>query len=311
MINIEKIPGLIESVEQNMLINLASNADLSKGVIVEFGTYFGKSTACLINGVLKNSSAISKKIHLYSYDAFETTIGNDFSNLIFSHAKISKLENALYVDNDKVNFKGIYDYFIGPYEKKIVKTTEIKLKDIKSFNHNIQLIFIDCPKNFKNFIYILDNFFPLLNISSTLIFQDYFYHWSSSLIAFVQLLLNDKKIAIKNTAASSLVVELIDKIDSTYINNIKDLMEKNNLNLLIQQSRNNFTLNNIDRYYIFYPRLILAQLEYAYNNSPKELHSIMKYYLSDTKSVNLNTLKDLSDLISKKFIMDAGILGDS
>jgi hypothetical protein len=261
MINIEKIPGLIEPVEQNMLINLASNADLSKGVIVEFGTYFGKSTACLINGILKNSSVITKKNQLYSYDAFEANIGDDLSHLVYQHAKICALENALYIDNGKVNF-----------------------------------------------IYILDNFFPLLNISSTLVFQDYFYHWSSSLIAFTQQLLNDKKIKIKGTAASSLAVELIDKIDTTYIEKIKDLMEKNNLNLLIQQSRNNFSLNNMDRYYIFYPRLILAQLEYAYNNSPEEIKGIMQYYLSDKKCVNLNTLNDLSDLISKKFIIDNSIL---
>ena len=121
-------------------------------------------------------------------------------------------------------------------------------------------------------------------------------------------MLNDKKIKIKGTAASSLAVELIDKIDTTYIEKIKDLMEKNNLNLLIQQSRNNFSLNNMDRYYIFYPRLILAQLEYAYNNSPEEIKGIMQYYLSDKKCVNLNTLNDLSDLISKKFIIDNSIL---
>jgi len=308
MINIEKIPGLIEPVEQNMLINLASNADLSKGVIVEFGTYFGKSTACLINGILKNSSVTIKKNQLYSYDAFEANIGDDLSHLIYYHAKICALENALYIDNGKVNFRNIYNYFLGPYEEKIVKTTQIQIKDLKNFNHNIQLIFIDCPKTFKNFIYILDNFFPLLNISSTLVFQDYFYHWSSSLIAFTQQLLNDKKIKIKATAASSLAVELIDKIDTTYIEKIKDLMEKNNLNLLIQQSRNNFSLNNMDRYYIFYPRLILAQLEYAYNNSPEEIKGIMQYYLSGKKCVNLNTLNDLSDLISKKFIIDNSIL---
>ena len=307
MINIEKIPGLIEPVEQNMLINLASNADLSKGVIVEFGTYFGKSTACLINGILKNSSAISKKIHLYSYDAFEASIGDDLYKLVLYHAKISKLENALSIDNSKINFRNIYNYFLGSYEEKIIKTTEIQIKNLKKFNHNIQLIFIDCPKTFKNFIYILDNFFPLLNVNSTLMFQDYFFHWSSSLIAFVQLLLNDKKIEIKATAASSLVVKLVDKIDPVYIKKIKDLIRKNDLNLLIQQSRNNFSLNNMDRYYQFYPRLILAHLEYAYNNSPKDVGGIMKFYLSDKKCVNLNTINDLSDLISHKFIIDNSI----
>ena len=35
-----------------------------------------------------------------------------------------------------------------------------------------------------------------MNINSFIVFQDYFYHWSSSLIAFIQLLLNDKKIEV-------------------------------------------------------------------------------------------------------------------
>jgi hypothetical protein len=308
MISIEKIPGMIEPVEQNLLVNLASNTDLSKGVIVEFGTYFGKSTACLITGVLNNSLKISNKIHLYSYDSFEAIIGCGFDKYIFKHAKMVKLENALFIDNNKVNFRAIYDYYLSTYEGKILKTTEMQIKDLKIFNENIQLIFIDCPKTFKNFIYIFDNFFTKLNLNSIIVFQDYFYPWSSSLIAFIQLLLNDKKIEIKGTAASSLVVELIDKIEAPYIKKIKDIMERDNLNLLLQQSRNNFAPNNMDRFYQFCPRLILAQLQYAYhNNGTEAVNEIMKYFLSDINFINLNTLNDLSELISKKFNIDAGI----
>ena len=84
-------------------------------------------------------------------------------------------------------------------------------------------------------------------------------------------------------------------------------MKRDNLNLLLQRSRNNFTSNNMDRFYQFYPRLILAQLQYAYhNNSTEVVDEIMKYYLSDINFINL-TINDLSELISKKFNIDAGI----
>ena len=89
MINIEKIPGMIEPVEQNLLLNLANVTDLSKGVIVEFGTYFGKSTACLLNGALQNHKLINNKIHLYSYDSFEAEIGSGFEKYIFKHEKMA------------------------------------------------------------------------------------------------------------------------------------------------------------------------------------------------------------------------------
>ena len=308
MINTEKIPGMIEPVEQNLLLNLANIADFSKGVIVEFGTYFGKSTACLLNGALQNPKLLNNKIHLYSYDSFEAEIGSGFEKYIFKHAKMAKLENALFIDHNKVNFRAIYDYYLSSYEEKIIKTTEINIKDLKIFNENIELMFVDCPKTFKNFVYIWENFFTKLNLNSTIVFQDYFYPWSSSLIAFIQLLLNDKKVEVNATAASSLVVKLIDKIDTSYIKKTKEIMKDSNLYLLIQQSRNNFNNDNMDRYYQFFPRLILAQLEYAYNNNKSsEINDVMKFFYSDKNFINLPTLYDLSELISKKFNIDSGI----
>lgn len=302
MINIKKIPGMIEPIEQNLLLNLARAVDFSKGVIVEFGTYFGKSTACLINGALQNPTLISNKIHLYSYDSFQTEIGKGFDKCIFKDAKKANLENALFINNNKVNFRTVYDYFLSSYEGKIIQTTETDIKDLQVFNDNIELIFIDCPKRFTDFVYIFENFFTKLNINSTIVFQDYFYQWSSSLIASIQLLLNDKKIEVKTTAASSLVVQLTDKINNSYIKKINEIMKCNNLYSLIEQSQKNFNNNNMDRYYQFYPRLILAQLEYAYhNNNSEEINDVMKSFLSDTNFISVATLYDLSELIAKKF----------
>jgi hypothetical protein len=82
-------------VVTNLLMNIAANVDLSNGVIVEFGTYFGKSTACLINGILANPSFTNERIYLYSYDSFEATIGHGFEEYVLKHAKSIKLENAL------------------------------------------------------------------------------------------------------------------------------------------------------------------------------------------------------------------------
>lgn len=81
-------------------------------------------------------------------------------------------------------------------------------------------------------------------------------------------------------------------------------MKCNNLYSLIEQSRKNFNINNMDRYYQFYPRLILAQLEYAYhNNNSEEIYNVIKSFLSDVNFINPSTMDDLSELISKKFNM--------
>jgi hypothetical protein len=64
----------------------------------------------------------------------------------------------------------------------------------------------------------------------------------------------------------------------------------------------------MDRYYQFFPRLILAQLEYAYNNNKsEEINDVMKFFFSDKNFINLPTLYDLSELIVKKFNIDSGI----
>jgi hypothetical protein len=307
MINIQKIPGMIEPIEQNLLMNIAANIDLSNGAIIEFGTYFGKSTACLINGILNNPSFTTERIYLYSYDSFEATIGHGFEEYVLKHAKSIKLENALIIDSNSVNFRSIYDYFLGSYENKILKTNQIDIKYLSTFNKKIELIFIDCPKDYKNFIYIFEKFFPSLNKNSIIIFQDYFYFWSGTLIACIQIMLNDEMIKIKSTAASSLIVELIKPIDMHYINKVKNIMENSNLSLLIHDSRNNFSEKSMDRYFIFYPRLILANLQYAYhNNSPIEVSEIMKNFLSNVNFINNNTLSDLSELISRKFYIETG-----
>ena len=84
-------------------------------------------------------------------------------------------------------------------------------------------------------------------------------------------------------------------------------MENTNLSLLIHDSRNNFSDKSMDRYFIFYPRLILANLQYAYhNNSPREVSEIMKNFLSNVNFINNNTLSDLSELISRKFYIETG-----
>jgi hypothetical protein len=77
--------------------------------------------------------------------------------------------------------------------------------------------------------------------------------------------------------------------------------------MLIHDSRNNFTDKNMDRYFIFYPRLILAHLQYAYNNNnSREISEIIKYFLSNSNFINNNTLGDLSELISRKFYIETG-----
>lgn len=58
------IPGMIDPAEQGNLFRLASTGKLTPEVIfVEFGTFLGRSTACIDEGLCKNPTrVISNKL---------------------------------------------------------------------------------------------------------------------------------------------------------------------------------------------------------------------------------------------------------
>src|SRR5438477_481762 len=69
------IPGMIEPVEQQMLTDLAADPFIPEhGAIVEFGTFFGRSTTCLIKGASRWWSP-ERPPAVYAFDSF-TCIGD-------------------------------------------------------------------------------------------------------------------------------------------------------------------------------------------------------------------------------------------
>ena len=80
--NAKKIPGMIEPVEQKMLFSLAKNIYLSKNdYIVEFGTFFGRSTFCLSSGFLDNNLR-DKSNSILALDSFSCANNGNFSNIV-------------------------------------------------------------------------------------------------------------------------------------------------------------------------------------------------------------------------------------
>ena len=55
--NPEDIPGMTERIEQKLLNSISQSVKLEADeVMLEFGTYFGRSTRSIVNGVLQNKN---------------------------------------------------------------------------------------------------------------------------------------------------------------------------------------------------------------------------------------------------------------
>ena len=158
MIDVNKIPGMIEPSEQEMLEFYASTLNLKKGCIVELGSYFGKSTSCLINGTLKNNT-YTRGIKIFSFDKFATKKMSILAPYVLQDAKRTNLLSALILKKNNINFKNIYSYFTRGYENKILKTQEIEIKNMKLFKPKISLLFIDCPTGYQDTKKVLECYF--------------------------------------------------------------------------------------------------------------------------------------------------------
>ena len=80
-----------------------------------------------------------------------------------------------------------------------------------------------------------------MKINSTIIFQDYFYHWSATLIASVQYLIQLKKISILNTAASSLTVIYSKPVLKSELDTLEKKMQDLDFIIKIKNSKIVFT----------------------------------------------------------------------
>jgi hypothetical protein len=298
------IPGMIEPVEQEMLQDLASKLNLrSNDCIVEFGTFFGRSTACISLGLIFNPT-FKGQCRFYAYDSFECELDGGFYQHVNNFAKNARIENLLEFDKNRVNFYKIFEYYNNQnIESGNVIPVQSELSESYPKDGNIKLIHIDSPKFYNDFKYIFYRFFPKLQIGSYVVFQDFFYHWSASLIAICGLMIKEGFLTVEKTAASSLCCKVEREFNLNDLNEIDLAMDTDEKILnLIEYCKVYIGSIEIDRKEIFLPRLTLAKIQYLYEKDmqKKAAEEIIKYFKNGNK-VNINILNDFLELIGNGF----------
>lgn len=164
MFDASKIPGMIDPLEQKDLFLQASSVNLTtESIMVEFGTFLGRSTACIAEGLYQNPPRSSSNI-VYAYDSFRCRDDGAFAPHVVKHLKRYNAIDLLDSSNGFFDFERAFRFFTQKYsDAQILETFKREL--IESFPpqyKQIVLMHIDSPKFYDEFRLILLRFFPKL-----------------------------------------------------------------------------------------------------------------------------------------------------
>ena len=199
------IPGMVSRSERKNLAKQASKLT-GRGHVLEFGAFFGASTAAILCGLKQNG--LTKEFHVFDY--FKT---NDqwFSDITRQLAKSH--ESLLSIDGEWLDFSGVYHYFIND---PVVHTHKILISDLEWKNEPIEFIHLDLPKDWSQAGKIASETFPWIIKDAKLIFQDFVNQWSFEIGAMIGFLLKERLISVDGSFGSTLSTSANEKfgIDS-------------------------------------------------------------------------------------------------
>jgi hypothetical protein len=298
------IPGMIELVERKMLFEKAREVALSDmDCIVEFGAFFGRSTNCIAQGLSSNPKYSSSSF-LYTYDSFECDVDGWFAPHVHGYAQNANILHLINVKNGRVDFEPVFKHYLDHYIKSnLVISVKSELVDSHPPENSIALMHIDSPKYYEEFKIIFYRFFPKTKKGSIIIFQDFFYHWSGSLILIVAILIDKGFISVEESAASSLISKIL-KVPSN-----EDILE---IDLIMQnhdKTPQYFDLAfaacskiELDRKFQFLPRIILAKIQWFYSRGRfDEAKDAMDEYLKGQNSFDRQIIKDFLEMFGNGF----------
>jgi len=303
------IPGMIEPVEQALLAELATYATLgSDGVVCEFGAYFGRSTACLAHGLMANPTLNLTRRNtpvLRTYDAFRCHRAGMLGRYVAHDASAADLGHLLKTEGDRLDFLPLFDHFVGDLPAGLLSREQTDIASARHSGEPIVLMHVDAPKWYDEYLHVLRHFGPYLKVGSRIVFQDFFYHWSASVIGAVELMIERAVVEPMETAASSLLVKLVRPLDVATIETLHDTYRRRKLNALIEHSVTRFDQFDVERRMVYLPRLMMAGMQFAFESGNFDQ---ARQWLERTMAFCGNTLqesvmKDLANLIEHGFAM--------
>lgn len=306
---ISAIPGMIEPIEQKTLYELTSQLSLEPNdQIVEFGSFFGRSTVCIAQGLIDNPSRHkSNKVH--AFDSFGCAIAGGFAPYVEEFARIGSISGLLGKNESKLDFFPIFEHYLAEYLKcGLVYPVKAEIEQsVPGDIRQIALLHIDSPKYYEELRILVERFFPLLKSGAIVIFQDYLYHWSATLVAAVEAMRQMNFLTYHFSAASSLITQKNLESPNYLVLEIDKMMaNKNSVVNLINDAINACKDIQIDRPQFFKPRLWLAAYQYLWeqgkNREATDL--VLRYFLYGGEA-NQHVLNDYLEMMRSGFSIRA------
>lgn len=271
-LNINAVPGMTEPVEQVLLERLARETEFTSGdMAVEFGPFFGRSTASICAGLDVNQH-FDSSCDFYSYDSFCCDVKGGFYPHVIKHATRYQVQNLIALSGDTVNFFPVFEHFLREdMQSGLLTVVKAELKDSYAGDRPIRLMHVDSPKRYTEFRYVFFRFFPHLEKGSVVVFQDFFYHWSASLIAVCAVMAERGYLRFTESAASSLVCVVEKNFEYDAILEIDILLSQSaKIPSFIDDAIGIVTNLTLDRPEIFVPRLVLAKIQWLYEQGERD-----------------------------------------
>ena len=288
--NPKNIPGMIEYVEQELLSRIGQSLKVDADeVMLEFGTFFGRSTRSIVNGILWNKNIeLSSRLKpvLRAYDRFSSANEENFVDYVKSFARRGGVQDLLKEQDGKVSFRAVFDHYMSGIPEKVLDVFESGLHQMEHDGSAIKFMHIDLPKWWEEYKYLIDTYFLYLKKGAILIYQDFFYHWSATLVVAVFLWIEEGLLEPVRTAASSLVVEINKEIIEDDVRNLESQMESVDYIEVLTRCQDYFAkFNFVDRREYFVNRLLLAQLQYSFEKGDFKIAQAIFSFLMEQKVV--------------------------
>jgi hypothetical protein len=179
-----------------------------KGHALEFGAYFGASTASILQGLQECN--FTKKLHVY--DVFRTRNAL-FADLTRQLAK--GLEHRLVMQDGWLDF---FEVFRAHVNDQMVVVHRDFVSELNWTGEPVELLHLDLPKDWKQAQYIADQVFTCLVPGAQVIFQDFSYQWAAELIAMIGQMHKSGLLRFESLDETTLSAVLLRKIGMSDLN---------------------------------------------------------------------------------------------
>lgn len=281
--------GMLGLYESSLYYYLAKDIYSGSGVIIDSGSFLGRSAFFLGHGLLQNFNVHSKYKKIHCFDNFIVNPGDQTT--------IDYIQQYL---NINLSFGNSTRFIFDQQTQIISEVLTVHQYDFEVFTwnkENVEILIVDVAKNVSLGSAVLRNFFPSLmpNIS-LVIHQDYHHPWLPHIPIVMEYLAPYFQIVVPRVN-DSIVFKYIEKINDADYNkvlsfNFTPSEQLDLINSAIQR------LAHGDRIFVELSRIVLLLKNNSLGLSPKaEFLKIKEKYGSDFVGLEKRYIDDVERVL--------------